>query len=241
VLNMDYKELGKELNEILELKNEPVAIKWSVKEPKNIEKEEGKSRFCAKLEKAMKGEIFYATAEEEECLGGARYSGLKDMRDYPPKIQSGAFLVPRGVYKDIPAVQRSWKYESNIDPGIFNAVIFSPLSKAEFDPDVIFMVCNAKQGMEILHANAYDSGSHAKGADAAPVCSSMAAAPYMTGKVTYGFGDVAARKNMSINQEDIMVSIPASELSRIVSNLEEMRTKMFFKEIPLGGDVATNS
>ena len=58
----------------------------------------------------------------------------------------------------------------------------------------------------------------------------MAATPYMTGKVTYGFGDVAARKSMDIKQEDIMVSIPGSDLSRIVSNLGEMRTKMFFKE-----------
>jgi uncharacterized protein (DUF169 family) len=84
--------------------------------------------------------------------------------------------------------------------------------------------------MEILHANAYDSGSHGIGADAAPVCSSMAATPYMTGKVTYGFGDVASRQSMNINPEEIMVSIPGSDLPRIVSNLGEMRTKMFFKE-----------
>ena len=40
--NMNYNELGEKLNELLKLENEPVAIKWSVKEPKNIEKEEGK-------------------------------------------------------------------------------------------------------------------------------------------------------------------------------------------------------
>lgn len=227
---MDYNELGKKLNELLKLKNESVAIKWTVKEPKNVRKEEGKSRFCMKLGKAMKGEIFYSTLEEEECMGGARYSGLKDLRDYPENVQSGAFMVPNGLYKNIPAVQRSRENEIHINPGIFNAVIFAPLNKAGFEPDVIFMVCNAKQGMEILHANAYDSGKHGQGADAAPVCSSMAAAPYMIGKVTYGFGDVAARKNMDINTEDIMVSIPGGDLSRIVSNLGEMRTKMFFKE-----------
>lgn len=84
--------------------------------------------------------------------------------------------------------------------------------------------------MEILHANAYDSGAHGLGADSGPICSSMAAVPYMTGKVTYGFGDVGSRQHMDINPEDIMVAIPASEFSRIISNLEEMRTKKFFKE-----------
>lgn len=223
-------ELGKKLKEILKLENEPVAIKWSVKEPKNVEKEEGKSRFCTKLEKAMHGEVFYATAEEEECMGGARYSGLKDKKEFPANMQSGAFLIPMGVYKNIPAVQRSWKENQNVEPGIFQAVIFAPLNKAEFDPDVIFIVCKAKQGMEILHANAYDSGAHGLGADSGPICSSMAAVPYLTGKVTYGFGDVGARNNMNIKPEEVMVSIPTSELSRIVSNLEEMRTKRMFKE-----------
>jgi len=195
-----------------------------------LKKEEGKSRFCSKLEKAMKGEMFYATLEEEECMGGARYSGLKSMSEYPANVQSGAFMVPRGLYKDIPAVQRSRKNETYIEPGIFSAIIFAPLNKAEFEPDVVFIVCNAKQGMEVLHANAYDSGSHGLGADAAPICSSMAAAPYMTGKVTYGFGDVGARQNMGIDSGEIMVSIPVSDLSRIVSNLSQMRTKMLFKE-----------
>ncbi|EKF85978.1 DUF169 domain-containing protein [Methanobacterium formicicum] len=227
---MNLNRLGDDLNQLLKLENEPVAIKWSVNEPKNIKKEEGKSRFCGKLEKAMNGEIFYSTIEEEECMGGARYSGLKNMSEYPANVQSGAFMVPKGLYKSIPAVQRSRENETYINPGIFSSISFAPLNKAEFEPDVIFILCNAKQGMEILHANAYDSGEHGLGADAAPICSSMAATPYMAGKVTYGFGDVAARENMGINPEDIMVSIPGSDLSRIVSNLGEMRTKMFFKE-----------
>ncbi len=227
---MDYSKSGAKLKELLKLENEMVALKWSVDEPDDIKKEEGKSRFCSKLEKASQGEVFYATAQEEECLGGARYAGLKDIHEYPAQVQSGAFLIPRGVYKNIPAVQRSWEKEINIEPGIFKAVIFAPLSKAKFEPDVIFIVCKAKQGMEILHANAYESGEHARGADAAPICSSMAALPYLTGKVTYGFGDIGARKNMDLDEEDIMVSIPESELSRIVSNLTQMRTKIFFKE-----------
>jgi uncharacterized protein (DUF169 family) len=227
---MDFRELGNSLNEVLKLENEAVAIKWSVRPPQNVEKEEGKSRFCAKLQKAINGEVFYSTLEEEECMGGARYSGLKDMAEYPANVQSGAFMIPNGLFKDIPAVQRSRENEKYINPGIFNAIIFSPLSKAEFDPDVIFLACNTQQGMEVLHANAYDSGEHGLGADAAPVCSSMAAAPYMTGKVTYGFGDVGARSNMDVDPGEIMVSIPASALSRIVSNLSQMRTKRFFKE-----------
>ena len=62
---MEHNELGEILKEFLKLENEPVAIKWTVSEPNNVEREEGKSSFCTKLEKAMKGEMFYSTIEEE--------------------------------------------------------------------------------------------------------------------------------------------------------------------------------
>ncbi|MFZ0442883.1 MAG: DUF169 domain-containing protein [Methanobacterium sp.] len=224
-----YQEMGVKLKEILKLEREPVAIKWSVREPKNIKKEEGKSRFCTKLDKALNGEIFYSTVDEEECMGGMRYSGMKDRKELPKNMQSGAFLVPAGVYKSIPAVQRSWQNNIPIEAGIFDAVIFSPLSKADFDPDLVFVVCNSEQAMMILHANAYDSGSHGLGADSGPICSSMASIPYLTGKVTYGFGDIGSRNNMNLKPEDVMVTIPAGDMGRILDNLIEMKGKTFFK------------
>jgi uncharacterized protein (DUF169 family) len=58
----------------------------------------------------------------------------------------------------------------------------------------------------------------------------MAAFPYLTGKVTYGFGDTGSRRNMEITREQVMVTIPASELSRIVDNLDEMRNKRNFRK-----------
>lgn len=221
--------MGEKLKEILKLEREPVAIKWSIREPKNIKKEEGKSRFCTKLDKAANGEIFYSTVAEEDCMGGMRYSGMKDRKELSKNMQSGAFLVPAGVYKSIPAVQRSWQNNIPIESGIFDAVIFSPLTQADFEPDLIFLICNSEQAMMVLHANAYDSGSHGLGADSGPICSSMASVPYLTGKVTYGFGDIGSRNNMNLKPEDVMVTIPASDLKRILDNLVEMKNKTFFK------------
>lgn len=131
---MDTNELGEKLKELLKLENEPVAIKWSVREPADIERENGKSRFCEKLVKAMNGEVFYATRDEEECMGGARYTGLRDPSEFPANMRSGAFLVPMGVYRNIPAVQRSWRGNLNIEAGIFRALIFAPLNLLNTSP-----------------------------------------------------------------------------------------------------------
>lgn len=225
-----YRELGEKLKDVLKLEREPVAIKWSVREPRGMKKEEGTSRFCTKLEKAMEGKIFYSTVDEEECGGGMRYSGMKDPKELPKNMQSGSFLIPAGVFKNMPALQRAWSHHPSIKPGIFSAILFAPLKDAPFEPDIVFVVCNAKQGMEILHANTYDSGAQSEGADIGPICSSMAARPYLTGRVTYGFGDIGSRNNMNIRPENVMISIPAGALSRITANIGEMKTKTFFRE-----------
>ena len=222
------KESRTALQELLGLEREPAALRWSTKIPKDIPRADKKARFCTSLDQATRGQCFYTTAEDEECMGGAKYCGLQDGREFVPGRRSGEFLVARGIYKSVPAVLRAWQGNLFVEPGIFKALAFAPLASAPFDPDVVVVVCNARQGMELLHANAYDSGARGIGADASPICSSMAATPYLTGQVSYGFADVGSRAHMNLGPDGVMVSIPGSELQRIVANLKEMRSKKAF-------------
>jgi uncharacterized protein (DUF169 family) len=216
------------LKRLLGLEREPVALQWFPRVPKDIPRIEKKARFCAKLAQASLGRCFYASADEEECMGGLRYCGLRDAREFPTGRRTGEFLVARGIYQSVPAVQRAWQGNRAIEPGLFKALAFAPLATAPFEPAVVFVLCDGRQGMELLHANAYDSGARAIGADAGPICSSMAAIPYLTGKMTYGFGDTGSRSYMDLPPDAVMVSIPGSDLRRIVSNLAEMKSKGAF-------------
>jgi len=230
------------LPRLLGLERQPVALRWSVSIPKDIPRASDRARFCMRLDQASRGHCFYTTAEEEQCMGGARYCGLRDAREFPVGRRSGEFLVARGVYESIAAVQRAWRQNLSVEPGIFKALMFAPLPSAPFDPDVVFVLCNAGQGMELLHANAYNSGARGIGADAGPICSSMAAVPYLTGKVTYGFGDVGSRGYMGLGPDSVMVSLPGSELARVVANLEKMKTrKAFLARHPAADEWSTDS
>ena len=215
------------LSRLLGLARAPVALRWSTKIPTDVPRAQ-KARFCAKLGLASRGQCFYTTAEEEECMGGAKYCGLADGAAFAPGLRSGEFLVTRGIYRSVPAVLRAWQAYQHIEPGIFQALSFAPLASAPFDGDVVVVLCDARQGMELLHANAYDSGGRSIGADAGPICSSMAAVPYLTGKVTYGFADVGSRPHLDLGDGGVLVSIPGAELARIVGNLTEMRSKRAF-------------
>jgi uncharacterized protein (DUF169 family) len=216
------------LKRLLGLEQEPAALAWFTKIPQGIPKVQGKARFCEKLGRATRGECCYTTAEEEQCMGGAKYCGLADSSKFAPGRRSGEFLVARGIYRNVAAVQRAWQGNPAMEPGIFTALAFAPLGRAPFDPDVVVVLCNARQGMELLHANAYDGGARGIGADAGPICSSMAAVPYLTGKVTYGFADVGSRERMELEADSVLVSLPGSCVGRIVANLEAMRSKKAF-------------
>jgi len=163
-------------------------------------------------------------------MGGARYCGFRDGAELNRTRRSGKFLVSMGLYKDIPAVQRAWRAYVAVEPGIFEAMGFAPLVAAPFEPHVVIVTANGLQAMELLHANAYEAGARGIGGDAGPICSSLAAVPFLTGKVAYSFADVGSRDRMGLEPEEVLLGIPGSELLRIARSLEEMVAKNAFRE-----------
>jgi len=59
--------------------------------------------------------------------------------------------------------------------------------------------------------------------DYQPDCSSIVAAPFLTGEVVDSFGNHGARNYMKIKDEEVFVGIPAELLPSIVENLRKMK------------------
>ena len=106
--------------------------------------------------------------------------------------------------------------------GSLKVISFAPLGKATFEPDVVVLICNAKQGLKVVEASAYESGKKATGLAGAPICSGVVAAPFLTGEVVYSLGDSGARRFMKIQDGEVFVGIPAELVPGIVRNLESM-------------------
>lgn len=58
----------------------------------------------------------------------------------------------------------------------------------------------------------------------------MAAITYLTSQITYGFGDIGSRNNIKLKQDDVKVTIPRTDLERIIVNLKDIQSKSFFKK-----------
>lgn len=212
-----YAELSRRVKKALRLETSPIAISFTSEAPKGVERMKGRARLCQMLDKVrLEGESFYTVSECHECDGGASSCGLRMMSE---NRKTGEFLVKLGLFGTARAARRFLNSNPRIESGTVQAVSFSPLEKVTFEPDVVLVICNAKQGMQIAEASAYDSGRRTTGLTGPPICSAVVAAPFLTGEVVYSLGDTGARKYMKLKDEDMFVGIPAEQLPVIVDNL----------------------
>jgi uncharacterized protein (DUF169 family) len=218
-----YAELSNRMKKTLGLDNSPIAISFSTVAPAGVEEMKGEARLCEMLDKVrLEGEMFYTMCENHECDGGANSSGLREPSE---RSKTGEFLSKDlGLFGSPRAARRFLSSNPRIEYGTVKVVSFSPLERERFEPDVVVLICNAKQGMTLVEAYAYDSGEKTLGLTGAPICSGVVAAPFLTGKVVSSLGDSGARRFMKIKDGDIFVGIPAELLPGIVENLEKMES-----------------
>jgi uncharacterized protein (DUF169 family) len=214
-----YKELNDRLKKVLNIRGAAVAVALSNDKPE-LERMNEKIRLCEMLNEALnKGSSFYTTSEEHACDGGAYHIGLKSM---PVELRSGEFLYKRvGIFGSARAARRFFSSNQGVEPDTIKYASFSPLDKANFEPDVIVMVCSAKEGMRAVEASAYESGLAAKGRTG-PICSTVVAAPYLSGDIVYTLGDLAGRRFSKIDDGEIFLGVPFEKMDMLISGLEKI-------------------
>lgn len=217
-----YEDLTKKLKEHLNFRGSPVAIALINDKP-DLEELDNKKRFCGMLNDPwLNGKSFYTTKEQHDCDGGAYHLGLKEM---PDEMKNGEFLYKKvGLFGSARAARRFFSSNIGVEPGTVKYACFSPLDKANFEPDVVVIICNAKDGMKLIEASAYETGICAEGL-MGPICSTIVAAPFLTGKVTFCLADAGSRQWLNINDDEMMVGIPFERLTSVVKGLDGINKK----------------
>jgi uncharacterized protein (DUF169 family) len=214
-----YNELNDRLKKVLNLRGSAAAMALSNDKPE-LERLSERIRFCEMLNETLnKGRSFYTSSEEHACDGGAYHIGLREM---PVELRSGEFLYKRvGIFGSARVARRFFRSNPGVEPGTIKYACFSPLDKAKFEPDVVVLVCSAKDGMRAIEASAYESGMAAKGR-AGPICSTILAAPYLTGDIVYTLGDLAGRKFSKIGDGEIFIGVPFERMDAFINGLEKI-------------------
>ena len=222
------KEYGILLKEKFNLERLPVAIKFIKKEsdvPESIPKIDEKLRHCEMITKAADGEVFYSTDKEQACKGGAGAIHI-NTEPIPEKILNGEFYYKLGRFES-PEVGKS---VADALPRIkeFNeAIIYSPLEKAEFEADALVIIGLPIQGMKLAQAIVYNDQSRVE-ADFSGIqslCADAVARPIITKTPNMTLACDGSRNYAKIKEEELIVGFANENIQPLIDAVQKLYEK----------------
>ncbi len=212
--NQDIAEIFKKE---IKLTCSPVAIKFIDEIPKKIPLIDEKMRHCEMIRKASYGDKFYSTLEEQVCKGGAGALGLCDMSS---KLVNGEVYYNLGRFVSMEIAKDTVK-ELSVIPEKHLGLIYSPLEKADFEPDVVVIISEPVAAMRISQALVYSDGDKIcpSFAGIQSLCGDVTANPIINKNVNITMGCDGSRKEADVKDNELAIGIPKNKINQIVENL----------------------
>ena len=229
---MDLKEInsyGQEMVECLKLKTSPVAVKLVSKEgeiPVGIKKVGEVMTHCQFVDRVRRtGEEFYTLGEDHLCKIG---SGTLGLNEIPPEVPSGeSYYKEFELFSTQGAARRTAEKMPILPPNSTEVVMYSPLEKTSFVPDVVVFICNPKQIMILTQAYMYKNGGRLETSfvGTQSLCAEGVVQTYKEGKIGIGVGCLGSRIYSKMEDEEMIMGIPVELLADVVSGLKEICPK----------------
>ena len=207
----------------LDLNSHPVAIKFILHKediPEGINKIQDKIRHCEMVQKASRGDSFYSTSEEQLCKGGSSAIGLEDV---PEKIASGEFYYGLKRFKSLGSAKRTLDSIPKIDLRSY-AIIYTPLEKAKFAPDIVVIIANPMQAMKVSQAIVYSLGGRVESdfSGIQSVCADAVAGPFMRKRPNITLGCSGSRQYADIKENELIIGLNGENLGCVVNSLDSI-------------------
>jgi uncharacterized protein (DUF169 family) len=201
---------------------QPVGVKFSLRRPDAVERLGKSMALCEMLKHAQEGNAFFADAKNHTCGAGPYILGQADA---PEPFIGGEFGAGLQIYDQPRSASRPYYYLPRIKENVAHYVVFSPMDKLSFDPDVLIILANTSQSEILLRAMSYRTGKMWSSKMTAAIgCAWLYVYPYLTGEINYttcGFGHGMKRRNL-FPEGHQLVSIPFDLLPSILQNLQDM-------------------
>ena len=229
---MDIQQInayGQEIIDCLKLETSPVAVKLIPKGgeiPEGIKKVDEAMRHCQLVDRVRRtGEEFYTLGEDQMCKGGAGAMGLGEM---PPKVATGEFYF-KGLkqFSTQGAARRTIEMVAKLPPNSTESILYAPLEKTTFVPDVVLVICNPKQVMLLTQAFVYNAGGRIETSFAGKqsLCSDGVVKTYKDGKIGVTVGCSGSRSYTKISDEEMIIGIPIEHLDDVAAGLKAICPK----------------
>jgi uncharacterized protein (DUF169 family) len=202
---------------------QPVGVKFVLEKPAGISKPDKPLNMCEMLKHAQEGNLFLVEESDLVCVGIEQM--ILGMQDPEPVLVSGAFGGEDGLFKENNACRAMYDALPTLPKGSVRYVVFGPVKKFPFEPDVVIMTANVNQAQTILRCINYSTGQPFV-SKATPVvaCAWLFVYPVVSGELNYfitGLGMGMQAMNM-FPPGLFLISVPFQKFPVMLENLAEM-------------------
>jgi uncharacterized protein (DUF169 family) len=214
----DYSVLDK-----FNFERKPVAVKFTVDKPVGIKKLDKARNMCEMIKEAQETEPFYVGEEDLACVGVEQM--ILGMKDAEPLLVSGKFGGEEGLFKDASSCRAMYQYLPTLPKGSVRYVVFSPVDKLTFNPDVMIITADIIQAQTVLRCINYSTGApYVSKSTPVVACAWMFVYPVVSGELNYfitGLGLGMQAMNM-FPRGLFLISVPFQKIPVMLENLAEM-------------------
>jgi uncharacterized protein (DUF169 family) len=202
----------------------PIGVKFQIQKPEGISKPGKPLNMCEMIKHAQEGNVFYVAEEDLVCVGIEQM--ILGMKDPEPVLVSGVFGGEEGLFKGDNACRAMYDALPTLPRGSVRYVVFGPLDKIAFEPDLVIMTANINQAQTVLRCINYSSGMpYVSKSTPVVACAWMFIYPVVSGELNYfitGLGMGMQAMNM-FPPGLFLISVPFQKFPIMLENLGEMR------------------
>lgn len=222
---MTNDQISNTIKELLCIKKELVGIKVWKEEPQNIPKHEGNAfpGMCTQIAEVLKtGKTFHTNREHCFCTGGVVATGVVPPLSREEKIEVAK--VHLELSKDYKDLETSIHYDNEMEkllPHVEerNVAVQLGLFKEVKDPDLILIFCMPGAADILNRTYSYSVGEPIQAFGGNGACLFLIQYPYVSGKPSFSYSDVAWRKYVGLAEEELTVTFPYQSLLKCIENL----------------------
>lgn len=171
--------------------------------------------LCVAIGESRKGKIINLDASHQTCPGGLYYCGFHS-EPYPGMLE---FMVEkRHRFANLRAAERDILMERRILSKPAKYLIFAPLDKTSFEPDLVIITCLAVQAYGLISTYNYDSGDVKTSIITGALCRSAITYPLLRNDLQIGLIDKGGRRHAGFKPEEMVVSMPTRVFLTILRN-----------------------
>ncbi len=219
-LQTDLKSFAK-----FEFKRPPVGIKFQFFQPEGIEPlaEDKELSLCEILREAQENtDPFYLGKDHRETCVGKFLLGMQDMA---PFAESGQIGEKLHIFQEARANYAFYKHVPRFDRNIVNYVVFSPLDRITFEPDLLILTADPGQTEIVMRSMTYSTGE-LYNSRTTPVmgCAWLFVYPFQSGCVNYLLPEMihGMKGRELFPSGSVLISIPYKWIPTMTHNLAEM-------------------